>query len=165
MIILNQEIKTNIDVKEYFLKNSAEILNTLEFSADQILVEDPKGRVLYVNRACEQHYGLLQQEMIGKKTAESFDWSPLIHYQILETKQRLTRIQKSPNGMEILTTGTPVLDNNNHVKYIIYNVRDINLLEQNFRTAMKYSLHQVFQETEILNKKLAAQKPGLHHPR
>ncbi|MBS3969037.1 MAG: PAS domain S-box protein, partial [Clostridia bacterium] len=42
----------------------------LDNSHDEIYVTDAEGTVIYVNKACEKHYGVKQSDIIGKSSKE-----------------------------------------------------------------------------------------------
>ena len=62
----------------------------LDSSFDEIFVIDGKGVVVYVNKACERHYGLKASEFIGKSSYELAAkgyWFPSITPHILREKK------------------------------------------------------------------------------
>lgn len=100
----------------------------LDASFDEIFVIDSKGVVIYVNKACERHYGLTTSEFIGKSSyelaAKGF-WYPSVTPQILRNKKRISLIQETLIGVKLLVTATPVLDEKGNVSMIVMNARDV----------------------------------------
>jgi PAS domain S-box-containing protein len=105
----------------------------LEASFDEIFVVDSEGVVIYVNKACERHYGLKASEFIGKSSyelaAKGF-WFPSVTPQILRDKKRISLIQETLIGVKLLVTATPVLDEKGDVSMIVMNARDVTELEK-----------------------------------
>ena len=95
---------------------------------DEIFIWDEQLRVVYANKACYRHYGMLPEEFIGK-TLEEFTerekmWSPTIVPKTFLQKKPMIQRQKTLLGMEIVTISVPVLDNGGEVQYVVQSVRD-----------------------------------------
>jgi PAS domain S-box-containing protein len=105
----------------------------LDSSFDEIFVINGKGVVVYVNKACEKHYGLKASEFIGKSSyelaAKGF-WSPSVTPQILRDKKRISLIQETLIGVKLLVTATPVLNEKGDVSLIVMNARDVTEIEK-----------------------------------
>lgn len=105
-----------------------ELLMILDYSYDEIYVTDADGKVLYVNAACERNYGAKPEDVIGHTQAEISDkgyWTPRISSIALDKKTSITLEQKTCLGKTLLTTATPVYDEEGKIKMIIENSRDI----------------------------------------
>lgn len=105
-----------------------DLLSILDNSYDEIYVTDADGKVLYVNAACERHYGAKPEDIIGYTPTEISDkgyWTPRISSIALEKKTSITLEQKTCLDKTLLTTATPVYDENGKIKMIIENSRDI----------------------------------------
>lgn len=95
---------------------------------DEIIIYDNNYRMLYVNKACERHYGFTQQELIDmpfwevvhKHKAWDHPMLPLIYEKKCPTKQ----VQQTYLGLEVLTIGVPFLNEDRDVKFVLLNVRD-----------------------------------------
>lgn len=100
----------------------------LDASFDEVFVVDGKGVVVYVNKACERHYGMKASEFIGKSSyelaAKGF-WFPSVTPQILREKKRVSLIQETIIGVKLLVTATPVLNEKGDVTMIVMNSRDV----------------------------------------
>ena len=105
----------------------------LDSSFDEIFVINGKGVVVYVNKACEKHYGLKASEFIGKSSyelaAKGF-WSPSVTPQILRDKKRISLIQETLIGVKLIVTATPVLNEKRDVSLIVMNARDVTEIEK-----------------------------------
>lgn len=132
------------------LLDDKEIIRILDYSIDQIMIVDTTGIIYYVNRACEKHYGMTKQELIGKRSVgtAAFQYNPHIRYEVIKAKQRVTQVQHAPNGLELLTTGTPIFDEKENIKYILYNCRDMNT-----KNTTEISAIRNFKVAENLNEK------------
>ena len=100
----------------------------LDHSYDEIYVTDVNGKVIYVNEACERHYGARPEEIIGKTPAEISDkrfWTPRISPIAVDKRQSITLEQTTCLGKTLLTTATPVYDEQGKLSMIIENSRDI----------------------------------------
>ncbi|MBI9109589.1 sigma-54-dependent Fis family transcriptional regulator [Maridesulfovibrio ferrireducens] len=95
---------------------------------DEIIIYDNNYRMLYVNKACERHYGFSQQEMINMPFWDVVEkhnsWDrpilPLVYEKKIPVKQK----QKTYLGLEVLTIAVPLLDENRDVKYVLLSIRD-----------------------------------------
>lgn len=114
---------------EHRLKLSyEELLRILDHSFDEILVFDSEGNVVYVNASCMNHYGKQAEDMLGKLSKELVEqnlWGPRLSPLSQQYKKRLTMEQMSCTGVKLLTTATPIFNENGEIEYIIENVRDI----------------------------------------
>lgn len=130
----------------------------LDNSHDEIYVTNAAGIVIYVNNACEKHYGVKASEIIGKKSREISEkkyWGPRISPIAIDKKMSITLEQKTYTGKTLLTTATPVFDSEGNIELIIENSRDITESE-----GMKHELDKSLQllkrykmEVEVFRKK------------
>lgn len=130
----------------------------LDNSHDEIYIIDAKGKVVYVNNACERHYGVKASEVIGKNSSELSEmnfWTPRVSPIVLKRKRSFTLEQKTCTGKTLLTTATPVFDSNGEIEYIIENSRDItesegikHELDKSQKLLKRYKM-----EVEVLRKK------------
>ncbi len=123
----------------------------LDNSFDEIFVLDKDGYVIYVNSACERHYGLKAEHVLGRHIDEMNNmgyWTPNIMPLVREEKKRITREQTTFLGRMLLTTATPVMDERGKISFIIYNTRDVTQLD-----AIK-------QELEVTRKALRSASKG-----
>ena len=95
---------------------------------DEVMAIDGNERVIYANEACENHYRGDAPSMVGEyiETLPTwYSWEPRSLPIMKKQKIRVTMDQISPTGEKILTTGTPVLDRNENIEMIVYNVRNM----------------------------------------
>lgn len=130
---LKKEGKVSLTVKKQKKKQKIELdYNTLkkilDYSHDEIYVTNAEGVVIYVNKASERHYGVKAEEIIGKSSKEISEkkyWTPRLSPIAIKEKNCLTIEQRTCTGKTLLTTATPVYDENGNLEMIIENSRDI----------------------------------------
>lgn len=104
-----------------------------DHSCDEIWVTDGHGNTLYVNPACEQFYGEKPEAFLGRNVRDlerDGYFHPAVAPIVIARKARVTLTQRTRTGKVMLITGTPVLDDDGNVKYVVENSRDITALEE-----------------------------------
>ena len=94
---------------------------------DEIFVYDDKYNIVYVNKACERHYGMKQEDIIGKSFYDLSDedcWYPSVLPTIYAEKRTLTIEQTSIFGQKLITTAVPIFDEFNQLEYVVMSVYD-----------------------------------------
>ncbi|MCG8471411.1 MAG: sigma 54-interacting transcriptional regulator [Desulfobacterales bacterium] len=96
---------------------------------DEIVVYDRHFTIVYVNKACERHYGYTQEEMIGKTLWDFIDngdccWNLSTLPKVCELDQPLRQTQKTYIGSDIHTIAIPLHDENGEIDYVVMSVRD-----------------------------------------
>lgn len=103
-------------------------LNLIDNIYDEICIWDDKYKLVYINKSCYRHYGIYPDEMIGKTLDFFVDkedyWNPSSVPYIYKEKKPVIQRQKTFLGIDIETISIPILDENNHVKYVVQSVRD-----------------------------------------
>lgn len=113
---------------EHFGLNFETFARLIDNLHDEIIIYDNNYRMLYVNKACERHYGFTQQEMINMPfwdvVQKHNSWDrpilPLVYERKLPAKQE----QKTYLGLEVLTIAVPLLDAEQEVEYVLLSIRD-----------------------------------------
>ncbi|MGE1165152.1 sigma 54-interacting transcriptional regulator [Peribacillus simplex] len=105
------------------IEMSNEILKKiLDYSPNEIYVLDKNSRIVYVNKACERHYGIKLEDVVGKSNDEltSKDyWKPLILPIVFKEKKAITTKQVTYVGRELITTAIPLLNDKQEIELII----------------------------------------------
>lgn len=95
---------------------------------DEIIVYDNNYRIIYINKACERHYGFRQEEMIGKSfwyfVRENSCWNWSVLPTVYELKKPLKQEQQTYIGADLFTIATPLFDESGEVEFVPMNVRD-----------------------------------------
>ncbi|MCY6369972.1 sigma-54 interaction domain-containing protein [Clostridium ganghwense] len=104
-----------------------ELKRIVDNAFDEIFVYDNNYNVIYVNKACEKHYGMKPSEIIGKtfwKLEELECWHPSVLPMIYKEKRRMTIQQKSYLGETLTTTAVPIFNENKEIEFVVMSVRD-----------------------------------------
>ena len=130
---------------------------------DEIIVYDNNYRIIYINKACERHYGFRQEEMIGKSfwyfVRENNFWNLSVLPTVYELKKPLKQEQQTYIGADIFTIATPLFDGDGEVEFVPMNVRDDfheGLIER-FQDIQEHSENP----PERLQQGLVSQSPGM----
>ncbi|OCA89050.1 sigma-54 interaction domain-containing protein [Pseudobacillus wudalianchiensis] len=129
------------------------LVKILDYSSDEIFVLDGNKTIIYVNSACEKHYGLKKEDVLGKSSVELFEqgyWKPSLAPEVYEKKKPLFMKQTTNLGAELLTSAIPILNENNEVELVVTTARELqnyNLLKRNEKTGVSASKHS--EQTEI----------------
>ncbi|HAS89449.1 MAG TPA: histidine kinase [Desulfovibrio sp.] len=95
---------------------------------DEITIYDNNYRMLYVNKACERHYGFTQQEMVNMPfwdvVQKHNSWDRPILPVVYEKKLPAKQEQQTYLGLEVLTIAVPLLDQEQEVEYVLLSIRD-----------------------------------------
>lgn len=128
----------------------------LDNSYDEIFVTDKNGITIYVNSACERNYGVGPEKFIGQQPGQMADEGycyPPITPMILRDKKTVTLEQKTITGRRIVTTATPVFDEDGELELIIQNVRDITHIAET-----KYDLEETLKLVQRYKQEIAQLK-------
>ena len=123
-------------------------------SSDGIWVCDASGKVINVNEASERLNGIAAGDVIGKRIVDLlqiglFDRSVTI--EVLETRRQVSVMQHiQKTGRQLLSTGTPVFDEQGAISLVVVNERDMTQLN-----AIREQLEQTHMVTEKIRNELA----------
>jgi len=103
-----------------------EFVNIVDNLYDEVLIYDNNYKIVYINKACERHYGISQSDMIG---SSFFDyakkiWSSSVLPYVYKTKRSVKQKQETRIGAKLLTIAIPIFDKNGDVEYVAMSVRD-----------------------------------------
>lgn len=107
------------------------IIMAFEASYDGLHILDKDGNTLYINDACTRIEGTSKEEVKVKNIRELVEdgvYSQSVTLQVLEKKESVTITQKTQNGKEVLSTGTPIYDESGDIEFVIVNSRDVTAL-------------------------------------
>ncbi|WP_096190920.1 sigma-54 interaction domain-containing protein [Neobacillus soli] len=105
----------------------------LDYSSDEIFVLDGEQRIIYVNSACERHYGLKPADVMGKYNLELFEkgyWKPSIVPLVFKEKEPVTIKQTTYIGAELLTTAVPILNEKDEIDLVVITSQEL----QNYKS-------------------------------
>lgn len=105
-----------------------EILPILETITDAVFIDNNEGICLWCNTACEELYDI-DMETIQGRTVDDLEhegiFSPSVTKRVLQERRELTIIHENRQGLRLLTTGTPIFDDQGVLQLIITTSRDI----------------------------------------
>ena len=109
------------------------ILNALfRVSSDGLSISDRKGNIIACNEASAKTTGLKTSDFVGKNVHDLVEKGIVdksVTLEVLATKRQVdTMIFIKPTGKEVLSTGTPVFDEDGNIEMIIVNDRDMTQL-------------------------------------
>ncbi len=98
-----------------------QIFEILENIYNEVYVLDKDQTIIYVNSACQRHYGLLPDDFIGKNHgAFAGDlWYPSVVSRVFKEKKKMSVKQRTFLGYPITSTANPVLDQNGEVEMVV----------------------------------------------
>ncbi|KDR96412.1 PAS domain S-box-containing protein [Peptoclostridium litorale DSM 5388] len=99
----------------------------VENAYDEIFVYDNDYKVVYVNKACERHYGMKAKELIGNNFFDLLSddkWYPSVLPIVYKEKKQFTIEQTSYLGKKLITTAVPLFDENGDIEYVVMTVYD-----------------------------------------
>lgn len=106
-------------------KTFARLIDNLH---DEIIIYDNNYRMLYVNKACERHYGFTQEEMVGLPFWDIIhkhrSWNRPALPAVYKYKRPVKQEQKTYLGLDVLTIAVPLLDGEGEVEYVLLSIRD-----------------------------------------
>jgi len=103
-------------------------------STDGLSISDPQGNIVACNEASIKTTGLKKENFVGKNVhdlVENGIMDKSITLEVLAAKRQVsTMIFIKPSRREVLSTGTPVFDEDGKIDFIIINDRDMTQLNQ-----------------------------------
>lgn len=105
----------------------------IETSYDGIYITDGDANTIYINKGYERVTGLNREELLGQNMADIVNkgiMSEATSFWVIKNKVPITVHQSFNTGKSALVTSTPFFDENNEIKMIVTNVRDITELKE-----------------------------------
>ena len=105
-----------------------EVLPILETITDAVFIDNNEGICLWCNTTCEELYDIEMEEIQGKtvdELARAGIFSPSVTKRVLQEEREQTIIHENRLGVRLLTTGTPIYDENGALQLVITTSRDI----------------------------------------
>ncbi|MCF8067941.1 MAG: sigma 54-interacting transcriptional regulator [Desulfobacterales bacterium] len=153
MIKKNNSLMQKVNPEDFGM-----ILNAIiHFSKEGIFVADDNGDVVLVNEASANLNGLPIKELLHKNVHDLVangycERSATI--EVLKTKKTVSLINITKDNKKILTTGIPVFDESDNIKFVFVNERDITLLNKLSRMLEKNKLPEDQDHINFLNSSL-----------
>lgn len=107
--------------------SSADLWNIIDHLHDEIMIYDNQYNLLYVNQAALRHYGISQEDLLGKKFSQLDEtyWGNSTLPEVYAKKKMVAKRQITNLGLDIITISVPVFDENGEIQYVAQNVNDI----------------------------------------
>jgi len=105
-----------------------ELMDCFDGCHDGIFIMKSDGEVVYVNQAWVELTGIQRETIIGLYPHEILKrgyFSEPVFDQVTKKLATVTVMNKTPRGIDVLTTGTPITDENGQLRWVVLNVRDI----------------------------------------
>jgi len=127
----------------------------LDHSFDELCIVDGNGTIIYMNATSQKHYGKDPSFFIGHPATRAQDEGFVDHAitpLVFKEKKKVTIIQKTNIGRQLLITGNPIFDESGNIMLIIENARDISEIRD---------LQKRLEETEELVKRYSEKLESL----
>lgn len=104
-------------------KTLKKILDNIHY---EIYITDKDLNILYVSKNCYEHYGLTQEEMIGKNHNEFVGkyWYPSVLNLVLEEKRHMCISQITKTGKKLISSAIPIFDEKGEIKFTLSIVQE-----------------------------------------
>lgn len=123
-----------------------EVKMILEAIRSGVSITDAEDRFLYINKSCQEMFGVTYEDVIGKKGSELEEekiFYPEISSKAIAQKQRITEKQYNRFGDEYLVTAIPVFDGDKNLMYVIayssWDLVSVAELEEKYRELEMYN--------------------------
>lgn len=144
------------------VKNINEVFEMIvESSYDGIYVTDGNANTIFVNQSYENITGINRKNLIGKNMKNLVKeglFNESASLVAIKEKRKVTINQNLKSGKNIFVTSTPVFDENNHIIYVVTNVRDMKELEK-----LEKELFKAKELTEKYKKEIEKIKQDLYN--
>lgn len=108
--------------------SSWELLAILDSIDDAVFIDDSDGIAIWCNKACQELYKVTPKDVVGLHVLELEKrgiFSPSVANRVLNEKREVTIIHENKEGKKLLSTGTPLIDENGEIIRVITTSRDI----------------------------------------
>ncbi len=127
--------------------------------ADAVMICNSSGTVLSVHDTYEHFFGVSKAYVVGKSVYELEQegiFTPSVTRMVIEKQQRIVTTQRNKTGTLILTTGIPIFDDQNTLRYVVcLNAMDVLQLENIKKkyNELKFVLDQKNEEVAALRQR------------
>jgi len=139
--------------------SSWEFLAILDSIDDAVFIDDSDGIAIWCNEACQELYKVTPNDVVGLHVLELEKrgiFSPSVAYRVLKEKREVTIIHENKEGKKLLSTGTPLVDENGEIIRVITTSRDITELTnmQNQLQAVQGTLEGIKSLEKVANQEI-----------
>ena len=163
--VLNWRAIMNNTKKSVPLKKD-ELLMILDKIDDAIFVDTADGNTLWINAATEELFEIKRENVIGMNVEELEErgiFTPSVAKVVMKSGKHESIVHQNRSKKRILSTGSPIKDENGNFKYIITTSRDITELVnlQNKYDTVQSTLRELEADTRIAPEGMIAQSPSM----
>ncbi|MDR0357427.1 MAG: sigma 54-interacting transcriptional regulator [Clostridiales Family XIII bacterium] len=146
--------------------SESDLYGVLDKVDDAIFIDDANGNALWLNRACEDLYKISRDEVIGTNIAQlerEGVFTPSVARLVIESGKQADVVHQNRDGKRILSTGTPIFDEEGRLSLIISTSRDITELInlQNELEFVQNTLSGLQDEGRFVADDFVAQSPEM----
>jgi PAS domain S-box-containing protein len=139
--------------------SSWELLAILDSIDDAVFIDDNDGIAIWCNKACQELYKVTPKDVVGLHVLELEKrgiFSPSVAFRVLKEKREVTIIHENKEGKKLLSTGTPLIDENGKIMRVITTSRDITELTnmQNQLQAVQGTLEGIKSLEKVANQEI-----------
>jgi PAS domain S-box-containing protein len=127
------EYEAMISSLQGYMKLHRELEAIFESSDDGLYITDGKANTIRVNSAYERITGLKRENLIGRNMRDLVNEAVFDHsvtLEVLSKRGKVSLMQKIIGDKHVLVTGTPILDDEGRIAFVVTNVRDMTLLSE-----------------------------------
>ena len=122
-----EKIYQGIRPEDYGLISKA----IMHHSKDGLFITDNRGVVAMVNRATEEMCSITASQVLGRNVRDLVKeglWNPSVALEVIKTGRIVSLLQTTHNDKRLLSTGIPIFNSRNELRYVLVNDRDITFL-------------------------------------
>jgi PAS domain S-box-containing protein len=139
--------------------SSWELLAILDSIDDAVFIDDSDGIAIWCNEACQELYKVTPKDVVGLHVLELEKrgiFSPSVANRVLKEKREVTIIHENKEGKKLLSTGTPLIDEQGEIIRVITTSRDITELTnmQNQLQAVQGTLEGIKSLEKVANQEI-----------
>lgn len=128
LTLLGHQISSDKQETYQSLLQSEMFSTIMDALYDGVYVTDGDGVTMHVNRAYEQITGIPASRIVGmhmREVEESGYISKSISLEVIKQNKSVTQMQRLANGREVMVSGTPAVDQDGKIQFIVSVVRDM----------------------------------------
>ncbi len=139
----------------------------LDTFKDAICITDREGTIVYLNRRHSELTGIPREDLLGKSAIEMMRhgvFDVVLNPEIVKTRQGTTSIQNISTGRKLFLDGSPILDRDGEVVYVVTFMRDVTtLMELKRELASQKELLDAFQSLSSASPERTENYPVMLH--
>ena len=148
-----------------------ELTSILDISFDGISIANGEGIFTRVSKSWEDLFGVKGPEIIGKSSAfleEKGIFDRSVTSEVIRTKKRVTRVQKTPKNKVLLVTGIPTFNKDGQIEKIINISKDITETKKlesdlrNLQIELEWFKQELSKRNVMENQQITYKSPAMN---